>query len=129
MVSGGRFMYVLNMGVNAKGVPCDSVTTAELNGDAVTTADPADYECFGANVTLFTIGGGGILTQEGTYNTQGVNPFRMVADSSGNFLLVLEKSAPLNTDAQTACQGVTGNMNFVNCGDVTVFQINQTTCA
>jgi 6-phosphogluconolactonase (cycloisomerase 2 family) len=127
MVSGGRFLYVLNMGVNKAGTPCDSVTTAQLNGDAVTTADPADYECSGANITFFTVGGGGVLTQEGTYTTQGVNPFRLIADSSGNYLLALEKSSPLNPDATAACQGVMGNVNFTNCGDVTVFQVNQST--
>lgn len=114
IVSGGRFLYVLNQGVNSNGTACNSETSQQSQ----------TLQCSGANVTLFTIGGGGILTPEGTYTTQGINPYRMIADSSGNYLLVLEKSTPVNSDAQAACQAITLNNT---CGDITVFQINQTT--
>jgi 6-phosphogluconolactonase (cycloisomerase 2 family) len=118
LLSGGRFLYVLNMGVNKLGTDCSTVTTDQL------VSDYADYECAGANITLFTIGGNGILTQEGQYPTQGINPYRLIPDSSGGFLFALEKSAPLNSDAQFACQAIT---QYNYCGDVTAFSINQTT--
>lgn len=118
LLTGGRFLYVLNMGTNKLGTDCSTVTTAELS------SDPADYTCDGAIITLFTIGGNGILTQEGTYPTQGINPYRLIADTSGNYIMALEKSAPANSDATAACQAITEN-NL--CGDVTVFSINQTT--
>ena len=118
MLTGGRFIYVLNMGVNKLGTDCSTVTTAQL------ISDPADYQCQGANIALFTIGGTGILTPEGTYATQGINPYRLISDPSGNYIMALEKSAPANSDAKVACQAITlDNL----CGDITVFSIDQTT--
>ena len=103
---GSRFLYVLNRGVNAEG-----------NGDC-TTADP----CQGANITQFVVGGNGILTYQETFYTQGLNPFRLIADASGNFLLALDHDAPSDLPCQAALGGT-----VTACGDVTVFQINQTT--
>src|ERR1035437_5531964 len=74
LISGSRFLYVLNRGVNKEG-----------NGDC-TTADP----CLNTNITQFVLGANGILTAQQTFYTQGVNPFRLIADASGNFLYVLD---------------------------------------
>lgn len=112
IISGGRFLYVLNQGVNSNGTPCNNETTAQSQ------VQP----CFGAGITLFTIGAEGVLTQVGTFTTQGINPYRLIADSAGNYLFALEKSTPINSDAVAACQAVTQS-NF--CGDVTVFQVQQ----
>src|ERR1700723_1698291 len=72
LLSGGRFVYVLNQGVTSDGAPCSA----------------ADV-CSDANITQFSIGGNGVLAPQGTYYTQGHNPFRLVADSSGTHLFAL----------------------------------------
>ena len=117
LITGSRFMYVLNQGVNAQG------------GATCTTANP----CQNSNITEFAVGGNGILTPQETFFTQGINPFRMFGDTSGNYLMVLDHdSAAPNGQPSTAtnpnpsCKLALGSA--VNaCGDITVFQINQTT--
>jgi 6-phosphogluconolactonase (cycloisomerase 2 family) len=106
LITGSRFMYVLNTGTNAQG------------GATCTTANP----CQNSNITEFAVGGNGILTPQETFYTQGINPFRMIADSSGNYLLVLDHDSPNNATCKLAL-----GTSATTCGDVTVFQINQTT--
>lgn len=106
LVTGSRFMYVLNQGTNAQG------------GSTCTTANP----CQNSNITEFAVGGNGILTAQATFYTQGINPFRLAADTSGNYLLVLDHDAPSNAGCKLAL-----GASATTCGDVTVFQINQTT--
>ncbi len=101
---GSRFLYVLNRGESADGQPCS-------------TTDP----CLNANITQFAVGGNGVLTPEETFTTQGKSPFRMFADAPGNYLFVLDHDAPEVTYCSTAILGAS------SCGDITVFQINQTT--
>jgi len=106
LANGSRFLYVLNRGTNASGT-----------GDC-TTANP----CQGSNITQYEVGGNGALTFQETFYTQGLNPFRMVVDNSGSYLLVLDHDQPSVAGCQAALgKGVTA------CGDVTVFQINGTT--
>jgi 6-phosphogluconolactonase (cycloisomerase 2 family) len=106
LLTGGRFLYVLNRGVNAEG------------GPNCTTADP----CKNSNITQFAIGGNGILSQQGTFFTQGNNPFRIIADAAGGFLYVLDHDAPTNSSCALALgAGVT------SCGDITSFKIDPTT--
>ncbi len=104
--TGSRFLYVLNRGTNAEG-----------NGNC-TPSDP----CKNSNITQFAVGGNGILTYQETFSTQGTNPFRLIADSSGNYLMALDHEAP----SSGACQAALGK-TATSCGDVTVFQINATT--
>jgi 6-phosphogluconolactonase (cycloisomerase 2 family) len=106
LISGSRFLYVLNQGVNAQG------------GATCTTANP----CSGSNIEQFAIGGNGIITPQETFYTQGINPFRLVADTSGNYLLVLDHDSPDNTKCKLAL-----GASATACGDITVFQINPTT--
>jgi 6-phosphogluconolactonase (cycloisomerase 2 family) len=106
LIAGSRFLYVLNRGVNAEG-----------NGDC-TTADP----CQGSNITQFVVGGNGILTPQETFFTEGINPFRLIGDSTGNFLIALDHDAP----SSAACQEALGS-SVTSCGDITIFQIDQTT--
>jgi hypothetical protein len=106
LITGSRFLYVLNRGVNSSG------------GSDCTTADP----CKNANITVFATGGNGILTAQETRFTSGINPFRLLADSSGNYLFVLDHDAP----SSVACQLALGK-SVTTCADVTVFQINPTT--
>ena len=112
-----RFVYILNRGTNSAG-----------NGDC-TPADP----CQNSNITQFSVGGNGSLTYQETFFTQGVNPFRLLADGSGNYLLALDHDAPDNaspspTDNCARALGTLGTASPVEtCGDVTVFQIDQAT--
>jgi 6-phosphogluconolactonase (cycloisomerase 2 family) len=116
---GSRFLYVLNRGVNNAG-----------NGNCYGVGAA---ECQNANITEFAVGGNGILTPQETFYTQGQNPFRLIVDSSGNYLLVLDHDAPDNASPSTTdnCARALGNLGTPNlvttCGDITVFQINQTT--
>jgi 6-phosphogluconolactonase (cycloisomerase 2 family) len=106
LVTGSRFIYVLNRGVNKEG-----------NGDCI-PSDP----CLDSNITQFAVGGNGVLTYQESFSTEGVNPFRLIGDSSGNYLLALDHDAP----SSAACQVALGS-SVTTCGDITVFQINQTT--
>jgi 6-phosphogluconolactonase len=106
LLTGGQFLYVLNRGKNSAGTP------------DCTQADP----CTGANITVFAIGGNGILTPQETFFTQGINPIRMIADPSGSYLYVMDEIAPDSTSCALALgAGVT------SCGDVTGFKIASTT--
>ncbi|MDE3187492.1 MAG: beta-propeller fold lactonase family protein [Acidobacteriota bacterium] len=106
VLAGQRFIYVLNRGVNASG------------GSVCTTADP----CQNSNITQFAIGGNGVLSPQATFFSQGINPFRIVADTAGNFLYVLDHDAPSNASCALALgSGVT------SCGDVTAFKIDSNT--
>ncbi len=117
LVNGSRFLYVLNQGTNAQG------------GATCTTTNP----CTNSNIEQFAVGGNGILTPQETFYTQGINPTRMLTDSTGNFLLVLDhdSAAPNGlpssaTNPNPLCQRSLGP-STTYCGDITVFQINQTT--
>ena len=117
LITGSRFLYVLNQGVNAQG------------GATCTTANP----CQNSNITQFAVGGNGILTPQETFYTQGINPIRLIADTSGNYLLVLDHDSPSpNGNPSTAanpnpaCSLALGAATKF-CGDITVFQINSTT--
>ena len=107
LIAGGRFVYVLNRGV-------DSAT----NG--VCTATTAN--CAGPNITEFAVGGNGILTSQATFFTQGLNPFRIIADSSGNYIYVLDAVAPSSSTCSLALgSGVT------SCADITAFKVDPST--
>jgi 6-phosphogluconolactonase (cycloisomerase 2 family) len=111
LITGSRFLYVLNRGVNKEG-----------NGNC-TSADP----CQNSNITQFAVGGNGILTPQETFFTQGSNPFRLLKDSTGNFLFALDHDSPDNANP-SATDGCARALSGVQtCGDITVFQINPTT--
>ncbi len=116
---GNRFMYVLNRGTNAAG-----------NGDCYGVGTNA---CQNANITQFAVGGNGSLTPQETFFTQGINPFRMVADSTGNYLMVLDHDAPDNLHPSTTdnCARALGTLGTgtptTTCGDITIFKIDPVT--
>src|ERR1039458_2937464 len=123
MAGNSRFIYVLNRGTNDAG------------GDCTTT----DW-CTGANITLFAVGGNGVLTQQEQFFTQGFNPFRLITDSSQTFLYVLDHDSPVPTEPTNPNSPLvpssSSNPNpycaaaltgATVCGDITAFSINATT--
>jgi hypothetical protein len=111
---GSRFLYVLNRGETASG-------SANCYGTGANA-------CQNANITEFAVGGNGILTPQETFYTEGINPFRMIADTTGSYLLVLDHDAPDNATpaAGDNCALALGT-TVTSCGDITVFKIDQTT--
>jgi 6-phosphogluconolactonase (cycloisomerase 2 family) len=115
---GSRFIYILNRGANAAG-----------NGDCTTEAP-----CENANITEFAVGGNGVLTPQETFFTQGLNPIRIVVDPTGSYLFALDHDS-IGQDGVNPSSSTNPNANCGNalsnsltvCGDITVFQINQTT--
>ena len=106
LLTGGRFVYVLNRGTTADGGPCSATDV-----------------CSNANITQFSIGGNGVLAPQGTYYTQGNNPFRMIADClRRTHLCVLDHDAPDGT----GCSLVFGPA-VTTCGDITAFSVDSTT--
>ena len=117
LTTASRYVYVLNRGVDATG-----------DGQC-TTANP----CQNSNITQFAVGANGILTAQQTFYTQGVNPFRLIMDASGNFLMVLDHDAPDSATyaghaptTANSCMKALG-ASVTSCGDITVFQIDQST--
>jgi 6-phosphogluconolactonase (cycloisomerase 2 family) len=117
LLTGSRFLYVLNRGVSSNPAGSAICTTA--------------YPCQNANITQFAIGANGILTPQETFYTQGLNPFRIAADSSGSFIYVLEHDSLYNgapsssTNPNPNCAAaLTG---ATTCGDITVFTVNAAT--
>lgn len=107
LLTGSRFLYVLNKGVDANG-----------GSNCTDAANP----CSGDNITQFAVGGNGVLTQQQTFYTQGHNPLRLVADASGAYLYVLDHDAPSSATCSLALgSGVTA------CGDITAFKIDPQT--
>jgi 6-phosphogluconolactonase len=106
LLSGSRFLYILNRGVNSSG------------GSTCTTDDP----CRNSNITQFAVGSNGLVTPQETFFSQGINPIRLISDTSGNYLMVLDHDAP----SSDGCKLALGS-SVTSCGDITVFQINQTT--
>jgi 6-phosphogluconolactonase (cycloisomerase 2 family) len=111
---GSRFLYVLNRGVTASGSPNCYGTGANA--------------CLNSNIAQFAVGGNGTLTPQETFYTQGINPFRMFADASGNYLFVLDHDAPDNASPSSTdnCALALGK-SVTTCGDITVFKIDQNT--
>ena len=105
LITGGRFVYVLNRGSHSDGSAC-------------TTANP----CTNANITQFAVGGNGILAPQQTFATQGSNPFRIIADASGAFLYVLDHDSPSNATCSLAL-----GSGATSCGDITAFKIDPIT--
>jgi 6-phosphogluconolactonase (cycloisomerase 2 family) len=105
LLSGGRFLYVLNRGTNAEG------------GSDCTTNDP----CSNPNITQFSIGGNGVLSAQETFYPLGTNPFRLIQDGSGNYLYVLDHDSP----SAAGCTLALG-AGFNSCGVIETYKIDPT---
>jgi len=121
LLTGSRFLFVLNRGVSQNPAGSSICTTA--------------YPCANGNIQEFAVGGNGILTEQETFFTEGINPFRMFGDASGNFLYILDHDAPDSAtyagttptagSPNSCMQALTAS--HTSCGDITAFSVNQTT--
>jgi hypothetical protein len=116
VLSGGRYLYILNEG-------------------AATTDSSGNVTYTGANVSLFSIGGDGALAFQASYTSQGAGSIRILPDSTGKFLFVLDTYAPVagSTTASSArtasfpCQDATNPSIYHPTGDITAFNIDPNT--
>jgi hypothetical protein len=111
--SGSKFLYVLNRGASSSG-------SSDCYGTGAN-------ECQNANIVQFVVGGNGVLTSEETFYSQGLNPFRMLLDSSGSYLFVLDHDSPDNANASSGDSCMRAGLKMTTCGDITVFKIDGTT--
>ncbi|AXC11083.1 hypothetical protein ACPOL_1741 [Acidisarcina polymorpha] len=122
VLSGGRFLYVLNQG------------TFTYNSDGTTTGTAS-------NVSLFQIGGDGTLTFQASYASQGNNSLSILTDTSGSHLYVLDNYGTFNTGgsggllpinstttqtANTPCLNAADG-RYYPTGDISAYQIDPTT--
>ena len=125
LAASSTFLYVLNRGV---------ASTAPPGGTVADCFGTGAYECQGASIVQFAVGGNGSLTFQNTFYSQGLNPFRMILDSSGSYMMILDHDAPDNVSPSSKdnCAAALGNVVAsesipYTCGDITIFKINQTT--
>lgn len=113
LIDGSRFLYVLNQGVDASG------------GNNCTSATSP---CTKSSITQFAVGSNGALsTQPEQFFTQGNNPFRIIADSQGHYVYVLDHDAPdSGVGTSNSCTLALGPA-YTTCGDITVFSVDQST--
>ncbi|MES2390130.1 MAG: beta-propeller fold lactonase family protein [Acidobacteriota bacterium] len=101
----GRFVFVLNQG----------------------TGGGASGRGTSSGVSVFTVGGDGVLVYQASYSSQGYVPQWMQLDSTGNYLYVLDKYSPgCDPDPVTlVCKYDTANTD--GFGAITAFAIDSTT--
>jgi 6-phosphogluconolactonase (cycloisomerase 2 family) len=109
VANAGKFLYVLNAGCGGTGQSaCPSSVAADSTGP---------------NISLFTVGGGGSLSFQASYTSQGNLPISIQTDSSGAHLFVLDSTV---TDP-TTCTGYVSSNPATICGDITAFNIDPNT--
>jgi 6-phosphogluconolactonase (cycloisomerase 2 family) len=121
VLSGGRYIYVLNNG-------------------AEQTDSSGNISYSGANISVFNVGGYGNLAFQTSYSSQGSNTTRILTDSSGKFLFALDTFVPVigssgtftsnfapqaNPSSTYPCQGSDGK--YYPTGGITVFSIDGNT--
>ncbi|RRA48729.1 hypothetical protein [Acidipila sp. EB88] len=124
--TGNRFMYVLNQGTATQ----DTSTSSSTYLSQLYTS---------ANISLFSIGGYGQLSQQLQYASQGYGSTRMALSSGGNYLLVLDQFAPVGISGGGATSpnaSTTASTNFPclgsdnlyhPVGDISVYSIDAST--
>ena len=75
---GGRYLYVINNGTAGSG----------------TVGTPGYVAPVSGSIAEFAVGGGGVLTFQQNFFSQGTNSIYATLDGSGNFLYVLDKFGP-----------------------------------
>jgi 6-phosphogluconolactonase (cycloisomerase 2 family) len=100
---------------NAGGVPVGEVIIPGGRFLAVASQGTLGQAGSGS-VSIYSIGGGGVIAFQHTYFTSGINPVAVALAPAGNYLYVLDQIAPPDV-----INGVDQNAGR---GDVTVFAIN-----
>lgn len=118
MLTGGRYVYVLNHGK----------PTVHSDGSITWS---------GGNISVFSVGGDGTLASQQTYPSQGTGSVRLSLSAGGNFLYVLDEYEPTagNPNYTSASPTATpanpcydsANNVYRPTGDVTVFSIDPST--
>ncbi|GGA75174.1 hypothetical protein GCM10011507_28210 [Edaphobacter acidisoli] len=103
---GGRYVYVINQGTTDSSVSVPSGACGGATG----------------GIEQFSVGGGGVLTPQQCFVSQGSYPTWASRDSSGNYLYVLDQQAPTAN-----CSGANATNPTLCYGDITVFSINADT--
>ncbi|MBW8747626.1 MAG: beta-propeller fold lactonase family protein, partial [Acidobacteria bacterium] len=101
---GGRWVYVVNKGV---------APTYDKNGAPVANTGTA------GTISIYSVGGDGVLSYQLSQASQGTNPIWAQMDSSGNYLYVLDALSNQND----ASQYVVTSANPNPVGAITVFSI------
>ena len=104
LLSGSRFLYVLNKGTGS----CTTDQTTQCTQ--------------GANIVQFAVGGNGSLSQQETFNPVGYNAFRMFADATGQHLFVLDHDAP----SSASCSLALGSA-VTACGAIEAYNVDSST--
>lgn len=99
---GGRYAYVLNQGTLPS--TCTSAATCTTTWT-------------GGNISVFSVGGDGVLTLQSSYTSQGYDSQWIQMDASGSYLYVLDQYGPVNP---------TTNVRDGN-GSITVFAVDSAT--
>jgi 6-phosphogluconolactonase (cycloisomerase 2 family) len=113
LITGSRFLFVLNQGKDASG------------GNNCTSATSP---CTGANIVEFSVSGNGALLQQQIFYPHGNNPLRMFSDALGTHLYVLDHDAPDSGSAAAtnSCSLALGPSVHV-CGAVEAYTIDDST--
>ena len=112
---GGRFIFVINGGSGATG-----------------TAGTTGFSSPGQSISVFSVGGGGTLTFQNNYFSQGVQSVWATLDSTGNFLYVADKYAPDYATTKNgsitafSIAGDTGRLTLVPNTSILTGQVPQT---
>ena len=108
--TGGRFVFVVNSGTSETGSPNS-------------TTNP--YSITSAAINVFAVGGGGVLTAQQSFQSQGSHPLYLAFDQATNYLYVLDKYSP-NYCAVAPCKrasdGLALNQVDLN-GSITAFSV------
>ena len=100
---GGRYLYVLNQGTGG-GLQTVNGVTSVVKGTS-------------SNISLFSVGGDGVLTFQQSYQSQGAVPQWLQFDSTGGYLYVLDKYSPSGNGNGSitvfASDGTTGRLTLV----------------
>ncbi len=98
--AGGRYIYIVNQGTNPD-------AKDPKTGKFITPTD--------SSIAVYSVGGEGSLTLQGTYPTQGFHHLWAAFDSTGSYLFVLDKYSPT--------YGVNGDTR----GAITAFAVDAST--
>src|SRR5277367_259951 len=116
VLTGGRFLYVLNQG------------TFTYNPDGSSTGTAS-------NISLFQIGGNGVLTFQASYFSQGSKSLSMLADPSGAHLYILDNYGTAGGAAIPSTAGQTegtpcldsADGRYYPTGDISAYNVDPNT--